>query len=107
MPLLSIEAVQRELGLKSRQSIYNLAKRGDLTIVNLPITGRRGVARIDSAQVDALKKRLTEPEGSSGPDSKTRKRSSEPGRINSPAAGRRRRPTKPPKPTTFPVMHFE
>jgi hypothetical protein len=61
MPLISTRDVMRELGLRSRQSVLNLAKRGLLTKGGLPITGenpKRVRARFDSDQVAELKRRI-------------------------------------------------
>lgn len=63
MPLLTLEQVAADLGLKSVQSVRNLAARGEITIVPLLITGTRGSPRVDSADLEAYKRRLRERAG--------------------------------------------
>ncbi len=58
MPLMTIDDVMKDLRLKSRQSVYNLAASGELKILHLLISGHRGSPRIDADDLAAYKHRL-------------------------------------------------
>ena len=58
MPLLTIKEAMKELGVKSRQSIVNMSRKGRLTIVYVPISGeKRSAPRVESAEIDQIIKR--------------------------------------------------
>lgn len=58
MPLLTLKRAAEELGLKSEQSVRNLADRGEFKILKVKITGARGSPRVDSADLEAYQRRL-------------------------------------------------
>ena len=101
MPLLTLKQAADELGLKSEQSIRNLARRGEFRILQVRIEGTRGSPRVDSRELEEYVRRL--------------KSASESGTPSGPAPGPVRRPTTRPKSPNrtrqprgrAPLMHFE
>ena len=99
MPLLTYKQVAVELGFRSIQSVLNRVKTGHLTVVRLdPIAGAKrdsGPPRIDSAEVERLKRRIstaasgaaptptvvTPPEPKPGPPRRSKLRTQRPTRL--------------------------
>lgn len=61
MPVLTLRKAAEELGYSSIQTIYNLEKKGLLSILRLPNAGgsrrKTGAARVASEQIEAFKKK--------------------------------------------------
>lgn len=56
MPMLTVEQVKNELGLKDVDTIYKLRDRGDLKLVDISPTGsRHAIWRCDQTELDRFK----------------------------------------------------
>lgn len=105
MALWSLKKVADELGFKSVQSVRNLAARGELTIVHLPVVAgekrKVGPSRIDSEQVLRLRSRILAGRSTSPAEPEERRSASVP--IAAPVRVRVHKPRR----SRRPVMHFE